>query len=132
MTPAWKRITTTMIAIALGVCLASSTCFGEEIDIDWATYKGQYFYSLTRLPEGAKVKLTVIDLREETQIIYVVPNNGDLAPKQNALYASRKGDRFSFKIGSQGDVSIRAGAVKKAEGNMLYYDGLTLKVVCED
>lgn len=122
----------TLAIFAISISLLSSTCYGEEIDVKWEIYQGKYFYAKTRLPEGAKVKVTVIDIQQATDIVYVIPKSGETFPKQNKVTVQQKGDRFNFKINDQGEVSIRADAPQKSDGNMLYFKSLTLKVVIDD
>ena len=130
------RFSTLVLMVTM---LVPSLGRGEDIDVKWdivPTGPGQKtkaFSAKTKLPEGAKVKITVVEVGKETDITFLDPFPKSGVPELKSV--KEKGDKINNIVAADGKLTIFVpfGRPTKSDGNKLYFDnGLTLKVVVED
>ncbi len=116
-------------------------CNAEEIKVNWQIVSidtgggktQKAFSAKTLLPNGAKVKVKVVEIKKDSYIYFMDPYPTNGLPKLNSLTSI--GDRVNCSIDKEGKltlVSPLANALE-VEGNRLSFNsGLVIDVVVDD
>ena len=111
----------------------------EEIEVKWAIINlegntnTKAFSAKTLLPNGAKAKVKVVELKKESHIYFMDPYPVNGIPKINTL--SNVGDRINCLIDKEGKLTIvspLANAIEIDGKRLTFSNGLTIDVVVDD
>lgn len=111
----------------------------EEIEVRWeivnleGNAKTKAFSAKTLLPNGAKAKVKVVELKKESHIYFMDPYPVNGIPKISTV--SNVGDRINCLIDKEGKLTIvspLANAIEVDGKRLTFSNGLIIDVVVDD